>query len=81
MTDKHTEIEKPEETVTPAEPTSTQQIPIEQDKQQAQQPEQPAKKPKRSAKQWVKFAIVTAPYLAFLYWVESWLGLLGLPFI
>ena len=29
----------------------------------------------------MKFSIVTALYLAFLYWVESWLGLLVIPFI
>ncbi len=30
---------------------------------------------------WVKFGVVTALYLAFLYWVESWLGLIVVPFI
>lgn len=31
--------------------------------------------------QWAKFIIVTILYLAFLYWVGSWWGLLVLPFI
>ena len=31
--------------------------------------------------QWTKFAIVTALYLLFLYWVESWWGLIVVPFI
>ena len=31
--------------------------------------------------QWVKFVIVLALYLAFLYWVKSWLGLVVVPFI
>ena len=31
--------------------------------------------------QWTKFAIVTVLYLLFLYWVESWWGLLVVPFI
>lgn len=31
--------------------------------------------------QWIKFAIVTLLYLLFLYWVESWWGLIVLPFI
>ncbi|MCQ2259005.1 MAG: signal peptidase I [Bacteroidaceae bacterium] len=30
---------------------------------------------------WLKFVGVTVCYLAFLYWVESWLGLIVLPFI
>ncbi len=30
---------------------------------------------------WVKFGVVLALYLAFLYWVESWLGLIVVPFI
>ena len=30
---------------------------------------------------WVKFSIVTLLYLAFLFWVESWWGLLVVPFI
>ena len=38
-----------------------------------------AKKNKR--KNWVKFIIVTILYLAFLYWVGSWWGLIVLPFI
>ncbi len=33
------------------------------------------------AVQWAKFAIVTVLYLLFLYWVESWWGLLVVPFI
>ena len=32
-------------------------------------------------KQWTKFIIVALLYLAFLFWVESWWGLLVLPFI
>ncbi len=31
--------------------------------------------------QWAKFAIVTALYLVFLYWVKSWMGLIVVPFI
>ncbi len=31
--------------------------------------------------QWAKFIIVLALYLLFLYWVESWWGLLVVPFI
>ena len=31
--------------------------------------------------QWTKFAVVTALYLLFLYWVKSWWGLLVIPFI
>jgi len=31
--------------------------------------------------QWVKFIIALACYLAFLYWVKSWLGLIVIPFI
>ena len=36
---------------------------------------------KATRAQWVKFAIVTVLYLAFLIWVKSWLGLIVLPFI
>ena len=32
-------------------------------------------------KQWTKFIIVAVLYLAFLFWVKSWWGLLVLPFI
>ncbi len=32
-------------------------------------------------KQWIKFSIVTVLYLIFLFWLESWLGLIVLPFI
>ena len=32
-------------------------------------------------RQWTKLAIVTVLYLAFLYWVKSWWGLLAVPFI
>ena len=41
------------------------------------------KKNKQSNKkvQWMKFIVVLALYLLFLYWVESWLGLLVIPFI
>ncbi len=38
-----------------------------------------AKKNKR--KNWVKFIIATILYLAFLYWVGSWWGLIVLPFL
>ena len=31
--------------------------------------------------QWLKFIIVLALYLLFLYWVKSWLGLIVVPFI
>lgn len=31
--------------------------------------------------QWAKFSVATILYLLFLYWVESWWGLLVLPFI
>ena len=31
--------------------------------------------------QWTKFLVVLALYLAFLYWVKSWWGLLVVPFI
>ena len=30
---------------------------------------------------YVKFALYLIPYLAFLYWVESWWGLIAVPFI
>ena len=30
--------------------------------------------------QWAKFAVVLALYLLFLIWVESWLGLIVVPF-
>lgn len=32
-------------------------------------------------KRWIKFSIVTALYLIFLIWVESWWGLIVVPFI
>ena len=32
-------------------------------------------------KQWAKFLVVLVLYLLFLYWVESWWGLLVVPFI
>ena len=32
-------------------------------------------------KQWAKFIIVGGLYLLFLLWVQSWLGLVVLPFI
>ena len=32
-------------------------------------------------KQWLKFIVVLALYLLFLYWVKSWWGLLVVPFI
>jgi len=36
---------------------------------------------KATRAQWVKFAIITVLYLAFLVWVKSWLGLIVVPFI
>lgn len=36
---------------------------------------------KATRRQWVKFSIVTALYLAFLFWLKSWLGLIVVPFI
>ena len=40
------------------------------------------KKEKTSPRlQWLKFTVVTLLYLLFLYWVESWWGLLVVPFI
>lgn len=33
------------------------------------------------AKQWIKFCIVLVLYLAFLFWVGSWWGLIVVPFI
>lgn len=32
-------------------------------------------------KQWAKFIVVIILYLAFLFWVKSWLGLIVVPFI
>ena len=31
--------------------------------------------------QWAKFVVVAVLYLLFLYWIESWWGLLVLPFM
>lgn len=39
------------------------------------------KKTLNMKKQWLKFTVVTLLYLAFLLWVESWLGLILLPLI
>ena len=36
---------------------------------------------KATRAQWIKFAIITVVYLAFLVWGKSWLGLIVLPFI
>lgn len=36
---------------------------------------------KATRAQWIKFAIITVLYLAFLVWVKSWLGLIVVPFI
>ncbi|WP_291528443.1 S26 family signal peptidase [Bacteroides sp. UBA939] len=36
---------------------------------------------KATRTQWIKFAIITVLYLAFLVWVKSWLGLIIVPFI
>ena len=38
-------------------------------------------KPQPKWVKWVKFSVVAILYLAFLYWVESWWGLIVLPFI
>ncbi len=32
-------------------------------------------------KQWIKFIVVLLLYLLFIYWLESWLGLIVVPFI
>ena len=32
-------------------------------------------------KQWLKFIVLLVPYLLFLFWLKSWLGLLVIPFI
>lgn len=39
------------------------------------------KKKLNMKKQWAKFIMVMVCYLLFLYWVESWLGLVVIPFI
>ena len=39
------------------------------------------KKEKNMKRQWLKFAAVMALYLLFLLWVQSWLGLVVVPFI
>ena len=39
------------------------------------------KKELNMKKQWAKFIVVLILYLAFLYWVKSWWGLLVVPFI
>ena len=31
--------------------------------------------------QWTKFIVVLVLYLAFLWWLKSWLGLIVVPFI
>ncbi len=36
---------------------------------------------KATRTQWIKFAVVTLLYLAFLVWVKSWWGLILIPFI
>ena len=38
-------------------------------------------KPEATWVKWTKFGVVTALYLAFLYWVGSWMGLVVVPFI
>ena len=38
-------------------------------------------KPAWAGWKWVKFGVATVCYLAFLYWVESWWGLIVVPFI
>ncbi|MCF0245031.1 MAG: S26 family signal peptidase [Bacteroidaceae bacterium] len=40
----------------------------------------PQKQPNKKL-QWAKFIIVLVLYLLFLYWLESWLGLIVIPFI
>ena len=40
----------------------------------------PQKQPNKKV-QWTKFIVVLALYLLFLYWLESWLGLIVIPFI
>ena len=47
----------------------------------AEREEAKAAEGKVKVSSWVKFVIVTALYLAFLYWVGSWWGLLVVPFI
>ena len=65
---------------------------MENDKKQGwERPQQTGSKHKKRAKereeawrkprQWVKFAIVTAFYLLFLFWIKSWWGLIVVPFI
>ena len=39
------------------------------------------KKKVNKSMQWLKFIVVLALYLLFLYWVRSWLGLIVVPFI
>ena len=39
------------------------------------------KKTNAKALGWTKFIVCTVLYLLFLYWVESWWGLLVVPFI
>lgn len=34
-----------------------------------------------SRKQWIKFSIVLVLYLIFLIWLQSWMGLVVVPFI
>lgn len=34
-----------------------------------------------SRRQWIKFAVVLVLYLIFLLWLQSWLGLIVVPFI
>ena len=36
---------------------------------------------KATRKQWIKCIVVVVLYLAFLYWIKSWWGLLAVPFI
>ena len=36
---------------------------------------------KATKKQWIKFIVVIILYLAFLYWIKGWLGLIAVPFI
>ncbi len=38
-------------------------------------------KPRPAWVKWVTFSVVLILYLAFLYWVKSWWGLLVVPFI
>ncbi|MCF0235895.1 MAG: hypothetical protein HUK09_04135, partial [Bacteroidaceae bacterium] len=40
-----------------------------------------AKNKQTKKQQWPAFVVVALLYLAFLYWVDAWWGLIVLPFI